>query len=128
MESILNKIFEDMYQNTSKNVSIPYNTITIGDYYQLELSLPGFTKNNVAVTLEYDSKQTPYVVIRSQNITKKETNYRHKNIFYGEFENKFYLPQDVDQTKDFEITFIDGILTIKIAKKENLKPKTFEIK
>jgi HSP20 family protein len=56
----------------------------------------------------------------------KDKNYMRSEIRYGSFHRSFILPENIN-SDDIQANFGDGILEIKIAKKEPEKPKEINI-
>lgn len=92
--------------------------------YIIETDLPGFTKDNISLTLN-----DGYLKI-SAKTTKEEKNedekYLHQERYYGECSRNFYVGENLKE-ENIEAEFKNGILKISIPKNEE-KEKNFEIK
>lgn len=92
--------------------------------YIIETDLPGFTKENISLTLN-----DGYLKISAK--TKKEENdnnekYLHQERYYGECSRNFYVGEELTED-DIDAEFNDGILKISIPKIEE-KEKLSNIK
>lgn len=91
------------YSWTIPNTNTTLFTLT-DETYTLELSVPGFGKEDIEVAVEDDN------VISVEGVSEK----------YGEFAREYYLPEDISVDK-ISATVTNGILTITGPKEE--KPR-----
>jgi HSP20 family protein len=63
-----------------------------------------------------------------RKLEKKSDDEKHHRIesFYGSFARSFVLPADVDEAK-ITAESRDGVLTVRLPKKEVAKPKAIEV-
>ena len=86
--------------------------------YELVMDLPGFTKDEIKVSLE-----NGYLTISAakgldkDEEDKKNGTYIRKERYAGACERSFYVGEDVTQS-DIKGEFKHGILTLNIPKKE----------
>lgn len=83
--------------------------------FEVELALPGFSKNEIEVILEDD-----LLKVRAQKSNEKEVveeNYTRKEFSYNEFERKFKLPATVDSKEKVKAHYENGILNLNLVKK-----------
>lgn len=95
------------------------------DNYIVKAELPGLTKDDVSVTL-----QDNYLTIKGEKKHEAETkdaNYYRRERLYGAFCRTIELPTTVD-AKKIEAQFKDGVLSVKLPKTEEAKPKQIEVK
>jgi len=89
--------------------------------YGLELSLPGFSKEDVKIELNDG------LISISSEVEKSDEN----NFFKSSFEKKYYLPEDVD-IENIEASMKNGILSITLNKIKEVeittKVKNIDIK
>jgi len=91
----------------------------------LEAELPGMDPKEVDIKLEGD-----LLTISGERKVEKEEktkSYHRVERSYGNFQREIELPHGVDQDR-IDATFKNGVLTIEIAKKEEAKPKTIQVK
>ena len=95
------------------------------DNFYLNIEMPGIPKDDVKISLENN--------VLSVSGTKKhqnkseDTNLIMNEIYYGEFCRSFNLSDDI-KTDSIDAGFKDGLLTITLPKKEEVKPVVKEIK
>lgn len=95
------------------------------DNFYLNIEMPGIPKDDVKISLENN--------VLSVSGTKKhqnkseDTNLIMNEIYYGEFCRSFNISDEV-KTDSIDAEFKDGLLTITLPKKEEVKPVVKEIK
>ena len=86
--------------------------------YELEMDLPGFTKDEIKVSLE-----NGYMTISAakgldkDEQDKKSGRYIRKERYAGSCERSFYVGEDITE-EDIKGEFKHGILTLNVPKKE----------
>lgn len=93
--------------------------------YLIKAELPEVRKEDVKVTVE-DGTLT---IAGQRKFAKEEAGRRYHRIerAYGSFARNFALPDNVEPDK-VNAEFKDGLLTVRLAKVENARPKTIEVK
>lgn len=88
------------------------------------MELPSVKKEDVTIELRDD-----VLMIRGkrEREQKEGETYHLIERAYGEFERRFSLGVPIDREK-VEATFKDGVLTIKLPKAEEVRPRRVEIK
>ena len=97
------------------------------DHIYVEAELPGFSKNDVDITLE---NQTLTISAErrseSKNGDSAKGEYLLRERRYARFQRSFTLPPTVDeQTVNAKLT--DGVLTITLNKREETKPRKISV-
>ncbi|MCL4637609.1 MULTISPECIES: Hsp20/alpha crystallin family protein [Olivibacter] len=92
--------------------------------FHVEFAVPGFSKEDFKISVEKD-------VLAVSGEHKAESldeakQYSRKEFSYSSFKRSFTLPESVDVNK-IEANFKDGVLTLTVAKKEEVKPVVKEI-
>ena len=108
-------------QTKGDSFNPPSNIMSTEDNYVIELAIPGFEKDQINIKIENNVL----------NVTGNRTQKEYKKIVRNEydfltFSRSFNLGKDVDQDS-VSAEFVNGILTISLKKKEELKPRTIEI-
>ena len=88
------------------------------------LDLPGVKKENV--TVNYQDNQLTISGERIAEEIQEKRDFIRKERTYGNFHRVFTLPQSVNAEK-ITANFKEGILTIKVPKSEESKPKQVKI-
>ncbi len=94
--------------------------------FRLEFDLPGFTREDLKITV--NDKVLTVTGTRERKLEESEDKYfRHYERPCGTFNRSFRLPDYVDDTS-VKAAYAQGVLTLELAKKEEAKPHTIEIK
>jgi len=124
--NILNEVMNSSIDNIVKNAPHRNSTPSVNvkstkDHYQLEMALPGFSKDEVAIQIDKN-----IITISSKKESTDGDKFRLREFNYGPFERKFHLPKNVDQN-NIEAIFKNGILALTLALKPEAKPKAITI-
>lgn len=90
----------------------------------LQVEVPGMTKDQVNVEVD-DGTLHLRGERKIEKDVKKESYHRVERI-YGIFQRSFALPDTVDPDK-VRATLVDGVLEIRIGKREQAKPKQIQV-
>ncbi|MCI5227608.1 MAG: Hsp20/alpha crystallin family protein [Candidatus Electrothrix sp. AX2] len=91
--------------------------------FVLKVELPGVEKDDVTVSID----NRILTIKGEKKRDDKEGKVHRTECRYGSFVRNFTLPQDVDTNK-VEAACKNGILSLKLNKMEQAKPKQIEIK
>jgi HSP20 family protein len=131
-ENFLPSLFDRFFRNdltdwnlsnfSSADTSLPaVNVKETDDDYIIEVAAPGMNKKDFKVNL-----QNNVLTISSEKKEEKdesEDNYTRREFCYQSFQRSFTVPgSDVDSDK-INATYNNGILSIKLPKREEIKPK-----
>ncbi len=99
----------------------------------IHADLPGLSKDDIEITLEEG-----VLTIRGerkQEAEHKEGDYHLHERRHGKFERSFTLPTTVDEgvsniidTAKIDANLTDGVLTVTLDKKEEVKPRRIEVR
>jgi len=95
------------------------------DKVVMEIEVPGMKKDDFKIVVENN-----VLTISGERVSKKETknkNYVRSEMSSGYFCRSFTLPDSVDKEK-IDAEYKDGILELKMTKREEAKPKAIEVK
>ena len=97
------------------------------DHIYVEAELPGFRKEDVDITLENQTLTiTADRKIESKPADQKKGDYLLRERRHTRFQRSFNLPPTVDeQTVNAKLT--DGVLVIKLNKREETKPRKITV-
>ena len=93
--------------------------------YFVEAELPGMNKEDISLELENN-----VLSIRGERKFERKDegeNFHFMERSYGSFYRSFSLPKNVDG-EQIGAEYKDGVLTVTLPKKEEVKPKKVEIK
>lgn len=124
--SFIDELFTNELSNTkntdfNKGITSPKVNIKESvDAFTLEMAVPGFKKSDFVIDLENETLLVSAEIKTEQEESKD--NYTRKEFGYASFKRTFMLPDTVEGDK-IEATYVDGILSLSIPKKEEAKPK-----
>ena len=109
------------FSNT--NTTIPaVNIKETADSYKVEVAAPGMTKNDFKVALEGD-----LLTISSEKSEQQEESenqkFTRREFSYQAFDRSFTLHKEVVDIDKIEAKYEDGVLSLLIPKKEEVKVK-----
>jgi len=95
------------------------------DQYLVKAEVPGVNPGEIDITVHENTLTISGEKKQEQKEGEGE-NYRTER-FYGRFQRSITLPHGVDANK-IEASYKDGVLTIKLPKSEQAKPKQIQVK
>jgi HSP20 family protein len=95
------------------------------DAYTLVADLPGMKKEDISVNIVED--RVTLKGSRKREERHEEKGYRRFERAEGTFQRSFRINGGVDASK-VEATFENGVLTVKLPKPEEAKPREIEVK
>ncbi|MCG8510839.1 MAG: Hsp20/alpha crystallin family protein [Rhodospirillales bacterium] len=93
------------------------------DHLIVEAEMPGFKKNEVNITLE--NKVLTITAERKEEKAEGQSHLTERRI--RRVSRAFRLPVEVDENK-VEATLNDGVLTLSLNKRDEVKPRRIEVK
>jgi HSP20 family protein len=131
LRDMMDRLFEDAFV-TPRGMFAPMQAAELAvDMYEttdqvvVKTALPGVNPNDVEITVTGDT-----LTIRGESkeeTESKEENYLRRERRMGSFSRSVSLPNGL-QTEKAEATFENGMLTLKIPKSEQVKPKSIKVK
>lgn len=104
------------------NTTIPaVNVKEDNDKFQIEVAAPGMKKEDFKLKLE-NNVLTICSELKEEKEEKKE-NYSRREFSYQSFQRSFNLPQGHVQVENIAAKYNDGILTVELPKREEVKPQ-----
>ncbi len=95
-----------------------------GEYYYLELDLPGFRDEEIDVTFEEGRLKISASRARDD---AEGRNYLHDERWWGEVTRMIAIPDSVD-AESIQASYDHGVLRLQCAKRPEVMPKKIEIK
>jgi len=123
----VNHMFDDFFGDNwlmprKTHASLPaVNVVENGDSYAIEMAAPGYEKADFKVHVEHDVLSIS--VEKQEEQSSEEKNYARKEFTYSSFERRFSLPKDQVDSDKIEAKYEQGILTVNLPKREEVKPK-----
>lgn len=104
------------------NTSLPaVNVKETIDEFVIELAAPGMEKKDFKINFKNN-----VITISSEREDKKEEkkdNYTRREFSYQSFQRAFTVPENAIMSDKIEATYNNGILEIKLPKREEVKPQ-----
>ena len=126
LTGLFNNIWGDDFLTGEYAQFVPaVNVAEDEQHYSVELSAPGFEKNDFKIELNEG-----VLTVSGKHQTQKEVkekNFSRKEFNYGSFQRSFSLPEEINE-EAIDAKYENGILTIALPKKEESKKPAKEIK
>ena len=98
------------------------NVMENDDQYVIEVAAPGMKKDDFKVEVN-NSVLTISAEMEDKNAAKEQEGYTRREFCYSSFSRSFAIPKnEVDEGK-IDASYKDGLLKIKLQKREEVKPK-----
>jgi len=124
-DGVFDSIFNDTFFSDRMMARVPAVNISESkNHYHLELAAPGLRKEDFKLSLERNVLSVS--VEQSQQNRAQERNYNKREFNYSSFVRPFMLPDAADEN-GIEAKYVDGVLCIDIAKREEAKMQSRRI-
>lgn len=122
LPSLIDEMFNNDYSGgTSLNLTQPaVNILETDERFYLEMVIPGFSKEDVAIEVDKDIL-TISSEVQEENEEKTEQ-FTRKEFEKRSFKRSFNLPETVNQDS-IKGSYENGILSIELPKKEEALPQ-----
>jgi HSP20 family protein len=124
MRMLLNNFMNQEQQTERKCRWMPATNVTETDHaYQVEMAVPGFSKEDFKINLEKDVLSISTEIENAEKTEEQaEMNYRMREFGRRNFCRSFSIPEAVDKD-NIKAEYTNGILMITLPKKEVVKIK-----
>ena len=132
LASIFDDFLNDFYSPTSSSsqrirgeLSPRLDISETDSDYHIDVEMPGIDQKEIDIKLDNN-----ILTIRGKKEEKsdsKERNYYVKERYYGSFQRSITLPTNMN-AEDIDARFLNGVLHLKIPKKQQENAKKIEIK
>jgi len=130
LTSVLDEFFQKGINELS-NGSLSFNKPSVNiiekdDAYEVQLAAPGLKKEDFKIKVDKDQLIVKVVQEKSQATSeaapKSSEKFRRREFNFNSFSRSFHLPETID-SDSIGASYVDGILTITLNKKEEAKEK-----
>jgi HSP20 family protein len=130
LRQAMDRLFEDSFVSTpqargSGAGAVPLDVMETDEAVVVKASLPGVKSDDVEVSVHHNTLAITGEV-RGEEETGEQGRFHHRERWYGRFSRQVTLPADVD-TNACEARFEDGVLTVRLPKKEEARPRRISI-
>ncbi|WP_342253330.1 Hsp20/alpha crystallin family protein [Spiroplasma endosymbiont of Zeiraphera isertana] len=123
---IINFSYPLTFKNDGERTFLPKTDVFENDSeYCLEIELPGVLQENI--DLKINNNILTIEAKKDDVNEKKNKNYHIQERYYGSFSRSINLPSNISE-ESIDANFKNGILIVKIPKKEQTKTKKITIK
>jgi len=117
-------LFNEGYNSLTKQGFVPVNIKETATGYSLEVVAPGMDKNDFKVNLENNLLT---ISAEKKSEIKNETEKQVRREYsYRSFKRSFTIDDKIDAT-GIEASYVNGVLTLNLPKKAEVKEATKEI-
>ena len=101
------------------------------DNYQFQIDLPGMTQDDIDISIKENTLTVASV--QKEEKTEEKSEEKNREVFLirerapFSFKRSFTLPRDADSS-NAEASFVNGVLSIKVARRPEEQPKKIAIK
>ncbi|NUR55710.1 MAG: Hsp20/alpha crystallin family protein [Acidobacteria bacterium] len=123
----LNRMFTDFYGGSFSRTWVPAVDVfeNAAHEYVIKAELPEVKREDIAIT--FDNGVLTLSGERTSEVDTTRDNYHRIERQHGTFTRSFTLPASVDPAR-IEASYKDGVLTVRVPKREEARPKQIEIK
>ena len=108
------------FSNT--NTTLPaVNVKESDDLFEIEVAAPGMKKDDFKIDLD-NNRLTISSEHKEENVDEND-NYTRKEFSYQSFSRSFTIPENVVNGEKISAKYCDGVLCVKLPKREEVKPK-----
>ncbi|AGC78350.1 HSP20 family protein [Nonlabens dokdonensis] len=124
LPSLIDEMFNNDYLGGTEPANRSFlpavNVSEKDDSFTLEMSIPGFKKEEVSIEVDHDLLTISSEVEKTNEETTEQ--FTRKEFSKQSFKRSFNLPETVNQDK-INAAYDNGILTISLPKKEEALPQ-----
>ena len=127
--SLFNRFFDgDLmdWSNTNfagTNSTLPaVNVLENDDEYRIEVAAPGMKKENFNINYE-NGRLTISSELKEEKKEGKKDNFTRREYLYQSFQRSFTVPEERVKSEKIQASYMDGILSITLPKRDEIKPK-----
>lgn len=104
---------DDFFDFTNTNELMRTDVKTVDDNYVLEISLPGFEKQDITINIENGYLNVS--ASKNKELDDDKNNYIRRERYYGSCSRSFYVG-DINEL-DVKAKYVNGVLSITFPKK-----------
>lgn len=124
LSNIMNNVFDRspfFNENAVFATEPAINILEDKDGYWIEIAAPGLQKNDFKIEI---NNHLLTISSEKEELKEKEgMSFKRREFGYSSFKKSFTLPKNQVDEDHIEAAYEAGILTVKLAKKEEVKPK-----
>lgn len=115
-------MFENFFDtNGDFDISPAMNIKEKEKEFEVELAAPGLRKEDFNITL--DDGILTVSAQKEESKDEEKEGFITKEFSYNSFSRSISIPESIDEEKEVTAKYEDGVLKLKLHKKENMEPK-----
>ncbi|SOC81148.1 heat shock protein Hsp20 [Salinimicrobium sediminis] len=115
-------MFENFFDtNGDFDISPAMNIKEKEKEFEVELAAPGLRKEDFNITL--DEGILTVSAQKEESKDEEKEGFITKEFSYNSFSRSISIPESIDEEKEVTAKYEDGVLKLKLHKKENMEPK-----
>lgn len=115
-------MFENFFDtNGDFDISPAMNIKEKEKEFEVELAAPGLRKEDFNITL--DEGILTVSAQKEESKDEEKEGFITKEFNYNSFSRSISIPESIDEEKEVTAKYEDGVLKLKLHKKENMEPK-----
>lgn len=115
-------MFENFFDtNGDFDISPAMNIKEKDKEFEVELAAPGLRKEDFNITL--DDGILTVSAQKEESKDEEKEGFITKEFSYNSFSRSISIPESIDEEKEVTAKYEDGVLKLKLHKKENMEPK-----
>lgn len=129
LPSLLDRFFEgDLMDWNSSNFSDTNTTLPAvnikedSDHFMIEVAVPGMKKDDFKVDFD-NGRLTISSERKNENVEKEGEKVTRREFSYQSFQRSFTIPENMVDAEKISAKYENGILHLKLPKREEIKPK-----
>jgi HSP20 family protein len=116
--------FKNEFNNFERKGYVPVNVKETDKSYQLDVIAPGFEKTDFTVNI--DQNMLTISAEKKEEVNQETDKQIRREYNFRSFKRSFTLDEKIDAT-NIEASYINGVLTLTLPKKENVKAQATKI-
>ncbi|OYP38139.1 Hsp20/alpha crystallin family protein [Rhodopirellula sp. MGV] len=129
MDELFDRLFQPVVggqavRSNGRQWSAPVSIWEEGEQFHIQMDLPGFSHEDLDVS--FNDGQLAITATRKRDDAESRK-YLHDERHWGEVSRVIPLPDSVDPDS-IEASYVDGVLSVTLAKRPEVLPKKIEIK
>lgn len=111
----LDEVFDNLFPNTQ---SLKADILETDKEYIIVAEIPGLDKKDINITYDKDTLK-----ITGKKKKEKNTKYLRQELFTESYERTFSINEDTIDVENIKSSYKNGLVTITLPKKEEVKQK-----
>ena len=121
LPSIFDDVLDSMFEKPNNDI-MKTDVKVVGDNYLLDISIPGYDKENIKLELERGYLTITAEKKNESNVEDNKEKYIRREISYGKLSRTFYVGENITED-EIKASYKNGILTVTVPKVSKIDNK-----